>query len=81
MLVPTLTLPVRGATALVATMPVPASPSGGHSGMPGLQGARRVEQRGAGLGQPPGVLAREQDLGEQGARCSGPGYAASIRAS
>ena len=26
---------VRGATALVATMPVPASPSGGHIGMPG----------------------------------------------
>ena len=35
MLVPTLTLPVRGDTAFVATMPVPASPSGGHSGMPG----------------------------------------------
>ncbi len=31
MLVPALTLPVRGATALVATMPVPASPSGGQS--------------------------------------------------
>ena len=29
------TLPVRGRTELVATMPVPASPSGGHSGMPG----------------------------------------------
>ncbi len=35
MLVPALTLPVRGATEHVATMPVPASPSGGHSGMPG----------------------------------------------
>ena len=35
MLVPALTLPVRGATELVATMPVPASPSGGHSGTPG----------------------------------------------
>ena len=34
MLVPALTLPVRGATALVATMPVPASPSGGQNGMP-----------------------------------------------
>ncbi|MPN06877.1 hypothetical protein SDC9_154134 [bioreactor metagenome] len=33
-LVPTLTLPVRGKTLFVATMPVPASPSGGQSGMP-----------------------------------------------
>ena len=38
MLVPALTLPVRGATELVATMPVPASPSGGHSGTPGRSG-------------------------------------------
>ena len=30
MLVPALTLPVRGATLFVATMPVPASPSGGQ---------------------------------------------------
>ena len=35
MLVPALTLPVRGATLFVATMPVPASPSGGQNGMPG----------------------------------------------
>ena len=35
MLVPALTFPVRGVTELVATMPVPASPSGGHMGMPG----------------------------------------------
>src|SRR4051794_27423312 len=35
MLVPADTLPVRGATELVATIPVPASPSGGQSGMPG----------------------------------------------
>ena len=39
-----LTLPVRGATEFVATMPVPASPSGGHSGMPG---ARRPTGRAA----------------------------------
>ena len=32
--VPAETLPVRLATLLVATMPVPASPSGGQSGMP-----------------------------------------------
>ena len=32
--VPAETLPVRGATALVAVMPVPASPSGGAKGMP-----------------------------------------------
>ena len=32
--VPAETLPVRSATLLVATMPVPASPSGGQSGMP-----------------------------------------------
>ncbi|MPM68055.1 hypothetical protein SDC9_114981 [bioreactor metagenome] len=33
-LVPALTLPVRGRTLLVATIPVPASPSGGHIGIP-----------------------------------------------
>ena len=33
--VPADTLPVRGATALVAAMPVPASPSGGATGQPG----------------------------------------------
>ena len=33
-LVPADTLPVRTATALVAAMPVPASPSGGARGMP-----------------------------------------------
>ena len=44
MLVPALTFPVRGATELVATMPVPASPSGGHIAMPGLQPSGRVEQ-------------------------------------
>ena len=33
--VPADTLPVRGATALVAVMPVPASPSGGARGIPG----------------------------------------------
>ena len=32
--VPADTLPVRSATLLVATMPVPASPSGGQSGTP-----------------------------------------------
>ena len=32
--VPAETLPVRSATLLVATIPVPASPSGGQSGMP-----------------------------------------------
>ena len=33
--VPADTLPVRGATAFVAIMPVPASPSGGQTGQPG----------------------------------------------
>jgi hypothetical protein len=36
LLVPALTFPVRGATELVATMPVPASPSGGHIATPAL---------------------------------------------
>ena len=44
MLVPALTLPVRGATELVATMPVPASPSGGQSG---ARAAARPTGRGA----------------------------------
>jgi hypothetical protein len=34
--VPALTFPVNGATALVATIPVPPSPSGGHMGIPGF---------------------------------------------
>jgi hypothetical protein len=34
MLVPALTFPVRGAMLFVATIPVPASPSGGHIGTP-----------------------------------------------
>ena len=33
--VPADTLPVRARTELVAAMPVPASPSGGHRGAPG----------------------------------------------
>ena len=33
-LVPALTLPVRAATLLVAAIPVPASPSGGQTGIP-----------------------------------------------
>ena len=36
-LVPAETLPVRAATAFVATMPVPASPSGGAMSAPGLR--------------------------------------------
>ena len=35
--VPADTLPVRCFTALVATIPVPASPSGGQSGMPAFR--------------------------------------------
>ena len=42
--VPADTLPVRCLTALVATIPVPASPSGGHIGIPACkwpEGSRR----------------------------------------
>ena len=35
--VPALTLPVRGATLLVAAIPVPASPSGGQKRIPGCK--------------------------------------------
>ena len=35
--VPAETFPVRCLTALVATIPVPASPSGGQSGMPAFK--------------------------------------------
>ncbi len=35
--VPADTLPVRTLTALVATIPVPASPSGGQNGTPGFR--------------------------------------------
>ena len=37
MLVPAERLPVLGATAFVATMPVPASPSGGQNGIPAFK--------------------------------------------
>ncbi len=45
--VPAETLPVRAATLLVATMPVPASPSGGQSGIPAWSCAAGVDQLGA----------------------------------
>ena len=68
MLVPALTLPVRGATELVATMPVPASPSGGHSGIAGPQSPGRIEQPGAGLGaasrRPPRRSDGRQQVGQ-----------------
>ena len=44
-LVPADTLPVRGATALVAVMPVPASPSGGQNGMPGIRSPSSSKRR------------------------------------
>ena len=59
--VPAETFPERGRTALVATMPVPASPSGGHSGMPGDEGARRVEQLRALGAERAGLAAGGQD--------------------
>ena len=67
MLVPALTLPVRGATELVATMPVPASPSGGHIGMPARSSPGRVEQRRPRFGQLAGRLPGDQDVGSMSA--------------
>ena len=58
MLVPALTLPVRGATEFVATIPVPASPSGGHMVAPGLSapvGSSRCAP--SGLNSPAGCPA------------------------
>ena len=63
--VPADTLPVRLRTELVAIMPVPASPSGGASVMPRLQGAGRVEQLGALLGEFAGRGAGHERLGQQ----------------
>ena len=63
MLVPALTFPVRGATELVATMPVPASPSGGHMGIPGCSSAAG-SKLGAGFGELAGGLAGDRDRGQ-----------------
>ena len=65
MLVPALTFPVRGATALVATMPVPASPSGGQKMAPGCNavlGSRRAAP--SAVSAPAGCPATS-DLGQQ----------------
>ena len=51
MLVPALTLPVRGATELVATIPVPGVALGRAQRDPGPQRAGRVQQPGARLGR------------------------------
>ena len=60
MLVPALTLPVRGATEHVATMPVPASPSGGHSAMPG-----RSPPVGSSSAAPSGVSSPARPAGDE----------------
>ncbi len=62
--VPAETLPVRSATLLVATMPVPASPSGGQSGMPACSSPAGVEQLCAFFGQNAGGIPGEQDFGQ-----------------
>ncbi len=65
MLVPALTLPVRGATALVATIPVPASPSGGQKTAPGCSFLRGIEE-GRTLGREgAGGLTGDEHLGQQ----------------
>jgi hypothetical protein len=56
MRVPALTFPVRGATEFVATMPVPASPSGGHIGIPGCSRTGRTSAA---------TLRRRADLGRR----------------
>ena len=67
MLVPALTLPVRGATELVATMPVPASPSGGHRGTPRCSG-RWGRSRAPAAVSSPARLAGELHGGQHAAR-------------
>ena len=62
--VPAETLPVRSATLLVATMPVPASPSGGQSGIPACELPGGVEQLGAFFGKHPGGISGDKDLGK-----------------
>ena len=62
--VPAETLPDRGRTAFVATIPVPASPSGGHSGTPGgsrPEGSSSLRPIG---GQRSGVAPGRQDGGQ-----------------
>ncbi len=62
--VPAETLPVRGRTALVATMPVPASPSGGQNGMPAASLPVGIEQPCPLGGELPGRPAGREHLGE-----------------
>ena len=63
--VPAETLPVRTRTELVATMPVPASPSGGCEDDARLKGAGRVEQLGSFGGERAGRGARHERTGQQ----------------
>ena len=65
MLVPALTLPVRGATELVATMPVPASPSGGHSGAPGRSAPVGSSSPAPASVSSPAGVAGDRGLGQQ----------------
>lgn len=63
-LVPTLTLAVRGRTLFVATIPVPASPSGGHTSAPGSKPPEGSSSRvPAGVSVPAGRPA--QDSGQE----------------
>ena len=70
MLVPALTLPVRGATEFVATMPVPASPSGGQNATPGCSapdGSSRAAPSARQLARPAGPPAAPRAAGRRGA--------------
>ena len=70
MLVPALTLPVRGATAFVATMPVPASPSGGQSGMPGRSAPDGSSSAAPSAVSSPAGCPATSTSGSSSARCS-----------
>ena len=63
-LVPAETLPVRGAMAWVATMPVPASPSGGAAIAPGRRAPEGSSRAAPVGGQGAGVLPGDQHLGQ-----------------
>ena len=65
MLVPALTFPVRGATELVATIPVPASPSGGHIAAPGRSAPVGSSSLAPASVSSPGRLAGDLDRRQQ----------------
>ena len=69
--VPQEMLPLLGATALVATIPVPASPSGGHMGIPGSRAPVGSIRRAPSSVRAPASSPADRTVGRSLARSQG----------